>query len=248
MPMGVSQHARRALRKLSTLSLILRIDNITGARIVSRNDMVLIGNREYGGWVVPASLLGAESICYCVGCGEDISFDLGLIHQFGCHVFGFDPTPRAIKSVNAQTRNIKNYHFRDIGLWDKQDTLKFFAPQNPEHVSHSALNLQKTNEFFLAKVQRLSEIMKDNSHDKLDLLKLDVEGAEYKVIDSIIEDKIDIKILCVEFDEYYNPIDQHYAQRIKATVRKIIQNDYSLVSSQGNANYTFARNAARSSV
>lgn len=52
---------------------------------------------NYGIGVIPANFLNSQSICYCAGAGEDISFDLELIKKFRCKVFIFDPTPRAKK-------------------------------------------------------------------------------------------------------------------------------------------------------
>lgn len=198
---------------------------------------------KYGGWVVPTDLLNNKSICYCAGCGEDISFDTRLIDEFGCDVYAFDPTPRAIKYVENVTNKNPNYHFYAFGLWDKADTLKFFAPKNSKHVSHSLLNLQKTQEHIFVKVKRLANIIKDLGHSKIDLLKIDIEGAEYKVIESIIEDDIDIKIICVEYDECSNPLDAGYKQRIRKSVARLIEHNYSLVCLQGNGNYTFIKNA-----
>ncbi len=83
--------------------------------------------------------------------------------------------------------------------------------------------------------------MHKNGHTHLDLLKLDIEGAEYKVVNSIIEDKLDIKILCVEYDECFNPLDTNYRDRIKESVTSILQFGYSLVYAQGNGNYTFVK-------
>ena len=40
-----------------------------------------------------------------MGCGEDISFDLGLIEMFDCDVYGFDPTPKSIDFVNKVAGN-----------------------------------------------------------------------------------------------------------------------------------------------
>lgn len=233
----------RVIRKASKpIFRAIGRDSITFTKVMPRDDLKEIGT-AYGGWIIPESLLDSNSICYCVGCGEDISFDLGLINQIGCHVFGFDPTPRAIKYVREHIRQYEKYHFSEVGIWDKEDILKFYAPQNPEHVSHSLLNLQQTQVYFEAKVKRLSDIMRENSHKKLDLLKLDVEGAEYKVINSIIEDKLDIKILCVEYDECFHPLDNNYSKRIRETISTIIQTGYSLVCAQGNGNYTFVKNA-----
>lgn len=220
---------------------ILGRDNISLAKIRSRRDLQEIGT-VYGGWVVPTSLLGSDSICYCVGCGEDITFDLGLIDQFGCDVFAFDPTPRAIKHVTETAGQNPKYHFFEIGLWDKEGTVRFYVPQNPEHVSHSILNLQKTEDYIEVKVKRLQHVMKDLGHEKIDMLKIDIEGAEYRVIQSILEDSIDIKIICVEYDECFHALDGDYKKRIRGSVNKLLTAGYSLVCAQGNGNYTFVKN------
>src|ERR1700692_4009213 len=121
-------------------------DPITHEPLARRVDMRQIGTR-YGGWSIPTDLITDKSICYCVGCGEDISFDLGLIERFHCEVFAFDPTPRAIQYVKTHAVSNPRYHFSPIGLWDKAERLKFYVPSNPKDVSHSLLNLQKTNEY-----------------------------------------------------------------------------------------------------
>ena len=41
--------------------------------------------------------------------------------------------------------------------------------------------------------------MDELGHDHLDLLKLDIEGAEYEVLDSLAAEGIRSRILCVEF-------------------------------------------------
>jgi FkbM family methyltransferase len=217
------------------------IDRLLLKRVKGRDDLREFGTK-YGGWVIPVSLFDASSICYCVGCGEDISFDLGLIDEFGCDVYAFDPTPRAIKYVKEVAGQNSKYHFFDVGLWDKEDTLKFYTPRNPNHVSHSLLNLQQTDDYILVRVNRLRNIMKELGHNRIDLLKIDIEGAEYKVIESIVANGIDIKVICVEYDEFFNPLDDKFKERIRASTKTL--NGYSLVCAQGNGNYTFVKNAS----
>ncbi len=230
------------IRRLSKYTFkLVGLDNITRRKITRRNDLQHSGT-DYGGWVIPRNLFNSDSICYCVGCGMDISFDLGMIESFGCDIYGFDPTPKAVKYVNDVAGQESKYHFYELGLWDEEDTLRFYTPKNPAHVSHSALNLQKTEEYINVKVKRLSKIMEELGHSNLSLLKIDIEGAEYKVIESIINDGIDIKVICVEYDEYFNPLDKEYKNRIKKSISNLINNDYSLVHSQYNGNYTFIKN------
>lgn len=216
-----------------------RLDPLTLEKIRERKDLKEIGNIEP--WTVPTRLLNSDSICYLVGCGENISFDLSLIDTFGCDVYGFDPTPKSIAYVKDAAGQNPKYHFYEVGVWDKEDTLKFFVPRNPNHVSHSLLNLQKTDDYILLKVKRLSQLMKELDHEHIDLLKIDIEGAEYKVIESIIKDKIDIKILCVEYDEGHHPLDANYKDRIRTSVHSLITEGYRLVFMRDRSNYTFVK-------
>ncbi len=233
--------ARRTLKYVHTRAYrIAGYDPVTRRRLSHCPGVDQIGSR-YGGWSIPMDLIKPESTCYCVGCGEDISFDLGLIQRFGCEVFAFDPTPRAIDYVRAHAADNRRYHFSALGLWDKADRLKFYVPVNPKDVSHSLLNLQKTHDYIEVPVDRLSTIMQRNGHSRLDLLKLDIEGAEYKVLDSIFADRIECTILCVEFDEYWNPLDRDWLQRIRDYVERILARGYLMIDAPGNGNYTFLK-------
>jgi FkbM family methyltransferase len=203
--------------------------------------LVNIGS-DYGGWITPIHLLSSASICYCAGVGEDITFDLGLIEKFGCHVFAFDPTPRAKIHVKKTAANVERYHFFDYGVWDNDEmVIFFFAPRDPLHVSHSALNLQKTEQFFDAPCKRLSTIMRENGHDHIDLLKLDIEGAEYAVLRSILEDQLQVGVICVEYDELHNAIDDRYIQRIRRSLAELRDVGYVIVAKDDQLNYTLVK-------
>jgi len=177
---------------------------------------------DYGGWFVPKNLITQKSICYCFGAGEDISFDLELIKKFGCHVYTFDPTPRARQHIEIlsqalkkgipyypngasnngyiYSKNILKYlHFYPLALWDNNTTLDFWAPKNQAHISHSIVNLQNTTQSIKVPGKKLSRIMADLKHTYLDLLKIDIEGAEYRVLTNIIKENIPIKCVNVEF-------------------------------------------------
>lgn len=164
-----------------------------------RDDLIRLGT-EYGGWWVPRSLLGPGSICYCAGVGTDISFDLGLIERFGCRVWGIDPTPKTIDWIGSQNLDPR-FTLIPVGLSDEQGTLRFYAPENPDHVSHSVKNIQRTATYFTATVQTLAGLMAVLGHDRVDLVKLDIEGAEHDTIRRMLADGLRPTVLCVEFDQ-----------------------------------------------
>jgi FkbM family methyltransferase len=153
-------------------------------------------------WTVPLAEFDSSSVCYLAGVGEDISFDIALVEKTSCEAHSFDPTPRA--AAHVEPIDLPNgYTFHQFGIWSSNTTLKFFAPANLANVSHSILNLQRTEEFFEADVRRVKSVMDELGHTKLDLLKIDIEGAEYEVLESLLQDKINVRYLCVDFDQPY---------------------------------------------
>jgi FkbM family methyltransferase len=137
---------------------------------------------------------------YSAGIGEDISFDEALIGRAGCSVHAFDPTPRALKYVAARADLPPRFCVHAWGLWDQDAVVKFWAPQDPAHVSHSIGNLQATQEGFDAEVRTVASSMKALGHDHLDLLKLDIEGAEVEVLRQMLASDLRPAVLCVELD------------------------------------------------
>lgn len=210
--------------------------------MLPRSDLDRLGD-AYGGWVVPRTLLNRESVVYCVGCGENISFDLALITTFGCKVYALDPTPRAVEYVQRVAGDEPRYVFESLGLWDETTTLRFYAPQDPTHVSHSLVNLQRTDTFIDVPVTRLRNVMARHGHTRLSLLKLDIEGAEYKVLDSVLTDDISVDVLCVEYDEFHHPIDGDYRTRIRRSIRQLQARGFVIVDACA-GNYTLVHSRA----
>jgi FkbM family methyltransferase len=178
---------------------------------------------DYGGWIVPTAMIGSDWICYCGGVGEDSSFDLGLIETFGCEVYAFDPTPRAIAHVMA-TAGDARFHFLAVGLWSEDATLRFFAPRDPTHVSHSVVNLQRTDEYFEAGCRSIPSLMAELGHTRIDLLKIDIEGAEHAVIASTLRAGIRPRVICLEIDRPVSP------RAFWMTMRRLAKGGYELIA------------------
>jgi FkbM family methyltransferase len=208
------------------------------SRVRQRPDLGLqkVGT-AYGGWIVPTRLLGPASRCYCAGVGEDVSFDLGLIERLGSEVFAFDPTPRATAFAEPIAEREPRFRFVPVGLWSSDTVLRFYEPKDPTHVSHSVVNLQGTSGFFEASVRTVQSLMTELGHASIDLLKLDIEGAEHTVLASTLEAGILPTVLCFEVDRPVGPV------RLWSTIRRVLRHGYDLVAVDG-WNFTFVRRGA----
>ncbi len=188
---------------------------------------------SYGGWWVPARSLDGESVAYCAGVGTDISFDLELIRTFGCQVWAFDPTPASVSWVKTQAFP-DEWHFVPVGLWDEEGTIRFYAPADERLGSLSATNIHGTDRYVEAPVSTLAALMERLGHERVDLLKLDIEGAEGRVLASMFDAEIRPRVLCVEFDQAESPF------RLARRIRSILAQDYVLKRIE-RWNYSFAR-------
>jgi FkbM family methyltransferase len=159
-------------------------------------ESVFLGT-SYGGYEILPAFVSTESIVYSVGIGEDISFDLGLMERFGCAVHGFDPTPRSLAWLEKQTLP-PNFHVHPYGLADFDGIARFAPPKNPAYVSHSTLPGHDGERIELP-VKRLSTAMRELGHDRLDVLKLDIEGSEYGVLKDLLTTGPLPRQLLVEF-------------------------------------------------
>ena len=158
-----------------------------------------IGN-DYGGFYIHPNYINSNSIIYSIGIGEDISFDLDIIEKFHCNVYGFDPTPRSVDFVEKGNAPSK-FIFNSIGVADSSGVREFYLPINESHVSGSLLKtpIVSDDHKVLLKFKTLDDIMKSFKHVHIDILKIDIEGFEYLLIDYLFTNNIKINQLLIEF-------------------------------------------------
>jgi FkbM family methyltransferase len=152
----------------------------------------------YGGWTVIPSLLDPQSVVYTVGVGSDISFDLALIDRFGCTVQAFDPTPMARAWIERQAVP-DLFRFHPLGLADRDAVVGFAAPLQEGWDSFSLPPADAAEGLTPCPVRRLGSLMTQLGHDHIDVLKMDIEGFEYAVIDDILAGSIRPAQWLIEF-------------------------------------------------
>tara|TARA_Y100000389_G_C17419224_1_gene495646 strand:+ start:8 stop:694 length:687 start_codon:yes stop_codon:yes gene_type:complete len=227
--------------------------------------MLRLGTK-YGGWILPKeNSINENSIIYSVGVGEDISFDILLQSKYNCNIYLIDPTTKAIKhykeckkyfenNKNKFTGNIQKDYYDIIqtedpnfakikyitkGLWNKKDKLKFYKQNNTNYVSQSLINGMFSSNYDIVDVDTIKNLMKEHNHKQIDLLKLDIEGAENIVLENMLNDKIFPKYLCIEFDLFLKKKDNN--DSTKKIINRLLNNNYKIIIND-NMNITFKYN------
>lgn len=196
---------------------------------------------EYGGWDLATTDIDTNSVVYSFGVGEDASFDISLIEKFDLTIHAFDPTPKSIEWVNKQGFS-NRFVMHNYGIAAFDGNASFSPPENPDHVSHTILDRPSTKANAISvPVKRLKTIMKELGHGQVDILKMDIEGAEYDVIDDISKSDIRPKQILVEFHHRFPGAG---IKRTKEAIDKLRAMDYLLFSiSATNKEFCFIRNS-----
>lgn len=168
---------------------------------------------EYGGWVICPDAINTDSIVYSFGIGEDITFDLSLINKYGLRVYGFDPTPRSIQWVKSQQLPAE-FILHEYGIADYDGIAEFQRPKNRSHISHRIMNkAQGATNTVAMRVKRISTILNEIGHSKIDIMKMDIEGAEYSVLEDIFKNGINIEQLLVEFHHSFDHLSPDHTRK-----------------------------------
>ena len=139
----------------------------------------------FGNWWLDALRLNEKSVVYSCGVGTHIEFDRAVTHLIGCPVHLFDPTPKSWELMNAHGEH-RLLRYEPIGVWTEDGTARFWHdrayPQASAVANASITNLFGRDASFDAPVLTIASLLAAHGHDRLDVLKLDVEGAAPAVL------------------------------------------------------------------
>lgn len=171
----------------------------------SNSNLVRLGT-DYGGWYIPENILEntKSRVLLSLGAGFDVSFDLKLC-EAGFTVIVVDPLSDCIEHARSELSSFKSCFYENVAVSNFRGTETFFAPKNPDHDSWSSTNLQRTSEVLSKQfpVRTLGDLF--TAYDKqmsgaFVYLKMDIEGAEIKVIPQIIKLTKPVDFLGIEMD------------------------------------------------
>ena len=177
---------------------------------------------EYGGFAILKDSLSANSVVLSCGVGEDVSFDLSIIRKYNCRIVAVDPTPKAVNYVRRHVRT-DGFSLLEIAVSSYDGLARFYLPKNQDWVSGSLNQGGKTSSDFIeVSCLRLGSILRKANISRLDLLKLDIEGAEYDVLEEYISDKESprAKQIALEFHHHFQNYHKLHTLKLCDRLRK----------------------------
>lgn len=165
-------------------------------RWLTRSDVSVVTLGGECQWTLSDRGLGPESRVLCAGAGHDISFEKALIARYGCRVVLLDPSPTGIATVEREPAS-ERLKFLPVGLAESDGELAFQEPADATEGSFQSATPGgvATRRFPCCS---LPTLMGQLGWAEIDLLKIDIEGAEYGVLRQIAEVRVRVRQICVE--------------------------------------------------
>jgi FkbM family methyltransferase len=131
-----------------------------------------------------------------------------------------------------------------FALWNDDCEVLFYPPRHANHVSYSidnwrsdSLPIGEQNLPLRVTGRRLSTLLTAAELSSIQIIKLDIEGAEIEVIQDILDAGIRPPQVLVEFDQLQRPNASHLA-RVRRAFLMLSQSGYKLNRREG-FNYSF---------
>tara|TARA_R110002051_G_scaffold68129_2_gene122806 strand:- start:8182 stop:8799 length:618 start_codon:yes stop_codon:yes gene_type:complete len=160
-------------------------------------------------------------------CGESI---LTAKQRFGndINVISFEPVPGLAKQLQEIHKDDPTVHIQNSAVWINDEIKKFHLSE--EYTDGSSLlnslnNLRNNHYLDIPCFDFSSWIAKTFSEEDYIILKLDIEGAEYEVLNKLIEDK-NISLINELWGEWHDmKIKDEYTQILAKKVYNYLKTE-----------------------
>ena len=149
-----------------------------------------------------------------IDCGANIGDITSIFAQYGAKIYSFEPTTSTFSILQNRFSKHNNVKCLKKAVWNNNENLNFYhhelSEYNEIHWSNgnSLLKEKKNvneNDYEVVEAIDIVEFIK-SLNQNIDLIKIDIEGAEIEVLNHLIDSEVISKlskILCEVHDKKY---------------------------------------------
>lgn len=203
------QRAKRLLRRLAGRELWLRPELREPVRRIE-------------GWLVCPGRVPERPRVFGLGVGGNVNFELTMIREHGAIVDTFDPTPFSTEWLASQVLPAGfNHHPWAVTATDGAVRLEQRKAARPGAAPMLSLVPAREGGSGAVTVEglRLPTIVRRLGCPVPDLLRMDIEGAEYPVLEDMVASRFLPAQLLVEFHHRFPEVGLEATRRAVATLR-----------------------------
>jgi len=152
--------------------------------------------------------------------------ELHYLKDIGCKVYGFETNPLHYNNIKRIYSNYKQIElFQNAVTNISGELIPCYYRKDGNFgsmsIEGSKSNISQESKILVESI-KLSDFIISKNHDIIDFVKLDVEGAEYKVIEDLIDSGIISKIGAVFFEDHQNKIEsKEWQEHRKIVIKKM---------------------------
>ena len=145
--------------------------------------------------------------------------------KFGCKIIIFEPHPGCLKILKKKFSYRKNIKIIPKAVSNKSGKIKLYMHKNSKDIfdtnyaQGTSVEPKKDNidkkKFFKTEAISIKNVLK--KYSKIDLLKIDIECHEYKILPTIIKNRKKIKKVFCELNgkKKYKFLNKEYSKTVK---------------------------------
>jgi FkbM family methyltransferase len=154
---------------------------------------------DYGGWTVPVDLLGDDWTAWSLGTGHDASFDVALLQRCSAgRVRAFDPFQRNLDDAVALAGGNARYSAMRVAIAGADGPLVLHGDPDPQTGSVGPRVPGREQATFTVEGRSVASLRRELGDPAIELLKMDIEGAEYEVLAGLDLRDAGVRVLCCE--------------------------------------------------
>lgn len=143
--------------------------------------------------------LSADSVVLDVGAFVG-AWSEKMSDRFGCTIYAFEPNPGVVGSLERRLAEREGVHIEPVGLGAADQTARLSV-----HGPGSSIYDTDAEETCEVTIRDVVAVFDELDLDRIDLLKLNIEGAEYDLLDRLVDARWLPRIdrLLVQFHEWH---------------------------------------------